>query len=420
MDSLLHDRYKVVSKIGRGGSSQVYLCLDNHIHKKWAVKRISRKGHEKALADREIENLKSLDYYLFPRISDAFSDENYIYIVTDYIEGRSLEEVIKNRNPLPEGLVLSYMKELIKGIIYLHSQSPPVLYLDMKPSNIILRPDGSLRLIDFGIATNLIEDFKGMGTPGYAAPEQYSNDAILTEKADVFAFAMTAYSLLTGEKPYRDYETQINCIKKSNISNQIKELLLASTEYQVSKRLGTDQVNFALTKIIGNGRRVKVMLIGLFLIAAVFCISTFSVASIIRSNESRRYAEQMVGQAEKYLINGEYSPLGLKIICGYLDGNFLDEETAEYFTYEVARNYFEIQQDYPSARRYFLRLNKEKYPEVEYFLRLCTAMTAFGNEEEINRCLEDFILYNRTVKDDEKRRKNEELIDFLKISGGNR
>ena len=76
MQSVLHERYHIVSRLGKGGTSQVYLCVDNHINKKWAIKKIKKNGLDLSLASREIENLKSLDYYLFTRITDAFSDEN--------------------------------------------------------------------------------------------------------------------------------------------------------------------------------------------------------------------------------------------------------------------------------------------------------------------------------------------------------
>lgn len=418
MRTVLHERYEVISELGKGGTSRVYLCIDNHIHKKWAIKQIDRHGIDLSVAEHEINNLKELDYYLFPRITDAFTEGNYIYIVTDYIDGKTLDQVLKERKHLPESVVIDYLKELIKGLLYLHSQSPPIFYLDMKPANIMLCADGRLKLIDFGIAQSAIEESLSLGTPGYAPPEQYIKGTALTEKADVFALAITAFTLLTGQKPYKNYDIQISCVKKSCISKHMKDILLKSLEYDESFRLSLKDFNSEISHYLGNDRKLKVITATLLLVSFVFCLSTGVVAGIFQENKKKEAAKKMVELSEMYIEDGEYTKEGIKIIRGYIDGNFLDSETAEYFTYEVARNLFEIQADYALAGRYFERLDCNKYPEVRYFLQLCKCMTSFSNEEDIADCIRDFREYNLTVRDKEKRAKNDELIKLIELSGG--
>lgn len=138
-------RYKCLAPIGKGGMSKVFLCIDNHIGKKWALKKISCKRFGRNLAQGEIDTLKGLDYPLFPRITDAWYEEDAICIVTDYIDGICMSEALKD-GPVPEDKALKYFVMLLKGIDYLHHKSPPILYLDMKPDNIMLKKDGEIVL----------------------------------------------------------------------------------------------------------------------------------------------------------------------------------------------------------------------------------------------------------------------------------
>lgn len=382
-------RYKCIKKIGQGGTSAVYLCVDNHINQKWAVKILYNSYYfdEKTnlnLIDTEIELLKSFDYYMFPRIVDAFSEDGYVGIVTDYIEGESLKSYIRREGPLPINVALGYFSELLRAIIYLHSQSPPILYLDMKPDNIMVKPDGTIRLIDFGIASSILLKSKSYGTVGYSPPEQYIKDGKLTEKADVFALAMTLYTMLTGIEPDKNLSTQINHIKRSKkIPKTIKDLIINCTKKDDKKRFSTKDIMLFL-----EGKKIRIKSVVptlLFTVITIFilCTTTYLVTEYIQKTNHKRYKTEMISRASRYIENGDYTNKGIKIICGYLDGNFLDDETAEYFTYEVAKNYYEVQKDYASARTYFSRLNKEKYPAVEEYIKRCDQMrkfTSFDNE----------------------------------------
>lgn len=411
---LLHGRYEIIRELGTGGMSQVYLCVDNHIKKPWAIKRIPYRNSDINIIEGEIKVLKELDYYMFPRITDAFKDDEAYYIVTDYIEGETLENIL----PLSEDIAIKYMRELADALMFLHAQSPPILYLDMKPSNIMVRGDGSIRLIDFGIAQSIIEPSKSLGTRGYAAPEQYTCNAILSGKTDVFALGMTLYSMLTGKRPFTSYSNQIDATKKSEkISRKMKNLILECIANDPENRVDIVEIKSRLNTFSKDLRRMKVFTFSIVLAATVLCV----LAGIISKEESIRdeknTSREMVKEISQYVDNGEYTKDGIRIICGYLDGNFLDEESSEYYTYVVARNLFEIQRDYTSAKRYFDRLNKEKYPECVYFSKICENMTGFScNDKEFSGCVHDFEMYNRTVLDKNRREKNNELINFIKLN----
>lgn len=381
--AFFYGRYKCIKKIGQGGMSSVFLCVDNNIHKKWAVKIIPCKKTEHFSVGSEIALLKSLDYYMFPRITDAFFKDDCIGIVTDYIEGETLDSYLKREGPLPINTALRYFEELLLSLDYLHSQNPGILYLDMKPDNIMIRPDGEIRLIDFGIAGSILLKGRSYGTIGYSPPEQYVTGQTLTEKTDIFALAMTLYSMLTGKRPLKDLSEQIELVKNSKtIPLFVRDLIIRCTNKNPEKRPNTSEILQALKNKTGTEKgalpiAIMMVVMTLLLSGAAICVYN----SYVRKKHEQ-YKDEMLKKAEEYLDNGEYTRRGLTIISGYLNGDFLDIETEDYYTFEVAKNYFEIQKDYASAEHYFSRLNKEKYPQAEEYLLLCKKMRAFDSDDE--------------------------------------
>lgn len=388
-----NDRYKVLKQIGKGGMSFVYLCVDKNIGKKWAIKCINYsnsksdgrkhlKSSNGCLAESEINLLKSLDYYMFPQIIDAFRQNNNIYIVTDYVEGENLESYLKREGPMPVNTALKYFEELLNALIYLHSRNPAILYLDMKPANIMLKPDGSIKLIDFGIAGSILLKSKSLGSIGYSPPEQYVAGSELSERTDMFALAMTLSSMLTGEKPDKDLQRQRELVSQSKeIPHFLKEIILSCTNEKVELRPYPEDVIKTLreNKARGVGSLPVCMVAGLVLLS-ITILSLFGVRAL-KQYKAVRYREEMLTKASEYIENGEYNLQGVKIICGYIDSRLLDDKTTDYFTYEVAKNYFDIQKDYGKARIYFKRLDLNIYPEAARYIRLCDGMRKFSDDE---------------------------------------
>lgn len=388
-----NDRYKVLKQIGKGGMSFVYLCVDKNIGKKWAIKCINYsnsksdgrkhlKSSNGCLAESEINLLKSLDYYMFPQIIDAFRQNNNIYIVTDYVEGENLESYLKREGPMPVNTALKYFEELLNALIYLHSRNPAILYLDMKPANIMLKPDGSIKLIDFGIAGSILLKSKSLGSIGYSPPEQYVAGSELSERTDMFALAMTLYSMLTGEKPDKNLQRQRELVSQSKeIPHFLKEIILSCINEKVELRPYPEDVIKTLreNKARGVGSLPVCMVAGLVLMS-ITILSLFGVRAL-KQYKAVRYREEMLTKASEYIENGEYNLQGVKIICGYIDSRLLDDKTTDYFTYEVAKNYFDIQKDYGKARIYFKRLDLNIYPEAARYIRLCDGMRKFSDDE---------------------------------------
>ena len=235
---ILNGRYRLERQIGQGGSSSVFLAEDILIGKKWAVKFIPRTGKLSGrLAGNETELMGTLNHRAFPQIVDAFRTEEGYYIVSDLIKGYDLRSFLRKENP-PLRQKCLYALKIISALKYLHDRRPPVLYLDLKPDNVMLCDDGELKLIDFGVAERLMEDRKrcgpgernvSFGTRGYAAPEQYTGEAF-DKRTDIFSFGMLFYSMLSLRDPDRDPFRQRRMIRDDgSIPRKIRKIILRCT-----------------------------------------------------------------------------------------------------------------------------------------------------------------------------------------------
>src|SRR4029078_8752829 len=175
-------RYYITRIIKEGGQGAVYETIGDD-GKVYAVKEMldrftNPKEREEALDrfEHEANLLKRLRHDRIPRIYADFKDEGRQYLAMDFVRGEDLEEVIKRQRAIPEEQALKWADQICDVLDYLHNQKPePIIFRDMKPSNIMVEPDGGVKLIDFGIAKVFQHAQRGtqIGTPGYAPPEQY-------------------------------------------------------------------------------------------------------------------------------------------------------------------------------------------------------------------------------------------------------
>lgn len=209
--SVIINKYEILKLIGRGGMSKVYLAMDIRLNKQWAVKEIEKKAYDKnnevviQSAIAEANMIKKLDHPSLPRIVDIIDNGNVIYVVMDYIEGEALSKVVDEYGAQPQDIVIEWAMQLCDVLDYLHTRTPPIIYRDMKPGNIMLKPDGNIKLIDFGIAREYKEknlaDTVSLGTRGYAAPEQFGGKGQTDARTDIYCLGVTLYHLITGQNP---------------------------------------------------------------------------------------------------------------------------------------------------------------------------------------------------------------------------
>ena len=237
-------RYRIDSELGRGGTSVVYLATDLHLGKQWAVKVIRCEGTEASLLE-EVELMKRLDHPALPRIVDVLEEEGMLLLVMDYVKGETLASLLKRDGPFGEDTVRGWMYRLAAVLDYLHKQDPPVIYRDMKPANVIRKPDGSLILLDLGIAREYKhdreQDTRALGTKGYAPPEQYGR-AQTDIRSDIYSLGMTAAELLTGCPPDKDpylYKTHPFRKLRPEISKEFDTILNRCLAFSPKDRYGS-------------------------------------------------------------------------------------------------------------------------------------------------------------------------------------
>lgn len=208
--SIIDGKYKILNKIGQGGMSVVYLAMNERANKQWAIKEVRKDGVKDydvvcqgLIAETDI--LKRLNHPHLPSIIDVIDRDDTFLIVMDYIEGKSLDHWLKKDGAQPQEKVVEWAKQICDVLGYLHSRKPPIIYRDLKPANVMLKPDGQIMIIDFGTAREFketsIEDTSCLGTQGYAAPEQYGGHGQTDARTDIYTLGATMYHLLTGHNP---------------------------------------------------------------------------------------------------------------------------------------------------------------------------------------------------------------------------
>lgn len=207
----IDDKYEILKMIGQGAMSKVYLAMDKRLNKQWAIKEIEKRAKDKnneiviqsAIAEANL--IKQLDHPAIVRIVDIIDNGNVIYIIEDYIEGENLSTILENNGAQPQELVIEWAMQICEALEYLHTRKPPIIYRDMKPANVMLKPDGNIKVIDFGIAREYknqsLADTVSLGTKGYAAPEQFGGKGQTDARTDVYCLGVTLYHLLTGQNP---------------------------------------------------------------------------------------------------------------------------------------------------------------------------------------------------------------------------
>lgn len=191
-------KYRILGFLGKGGMGSVYLAENINVGNKWAIKEIMLTSNRRVDLMVEPEILKRLNHPHLPRIVDVIRTPDSIYIIEDYFEGQSLQQVLENRQLCSEANVVKWCRQLAEILIYLHNLKPiPIIYSDLKPGNIIIDTSLNLKLVDFGIAreTSGISSQGAFGSRGYAAPEQYRG--VYDERTDIYSFGATFYHVLT-------------------------------------------------------------------------------------------------------------------------------------------------------------------------------------------------------------------------------
>jgi serine/threonine protein kinase len=208
---ILQNRYRIEGVLGQGGMGTVYLAKDIRLDDRLCVVKELRddfylsEDKQRALTffDREARMLARLKQGNIVQVSDYFTEQGKYFLVMEYVDGENLHSIMQKREaePFEENQVVSWAIEICDVLSYLHAQDPPVIYRDLKPSNIMINAEGQLKLVDFGIARKIEADDENtrVVSAGYSPPEQYWGAANI--QSDIYALGATMYFLLTGHDP---------------------------------------------------------------------------------------------------------------------------------------------------------------------------------------------------------------------------
>src|SRR6516164_10738855 len=268
--TIIGSRYRVVRALGGGGMKLVYLAEDLRLAaRKCALAEMvdsftSVEAQKQAITafQREADMLAQLSNEHIPRVFDRFSDGNHHFLVMEYIDGSTLEEQIKQHGgKLQPEEVVEVALQVLDTLDYLHHLQPPVIYRDLKPSNIMVTGDGLAKLIDFGIARLFqpLSNATMIGTQGYAPPEQYRGK--VETRSDIYALGATMHHAISGRDPAVEAPFSFPSLQKlcPDVDTRLSTTIDQALAYDVASRVSdAAEFKFRLLRIKNDASRGSV------------------------------------------------------------------------------------------------------------------------------------------------------------------
>ncbi|WP_204189737.1 Stk1 family PASTA domain-containing Ser/Thr kinase [Mammaliicoccus sciuri] len=251
---IIAGRYEFVKYLGGGGMSNVYLAKDKILNRDVAVKVINIPPYEKEKAvvrfEREVQNTTILSHSNVVNVLDVEEDDNCYYLVMEYIEGPTLKEYLCKEGKLSADEAVEMTLQILKGIAHAHHHR--IIHRDIKPQNILMTKNGTLKILDFGIAralseTALTETNHVMGSVQYLSPEQAKGQST-DESSDIYSIGIVLYELLTGHPPFngetpvsvaiKHIQEELPSIRKErpSIPQSIENVIMKATRKEKSQR----------------------------------------------------------------------------------------------------------------------------------------------------------------------------------------
>src|SRR6476646_10344923 len=207
IDQVFDGRYRVVRKLGTGGMANVYLAEDQELGRSVAIKMLDeRHSQDEQFVERfrrEAKNAAGLPHTNIVSIYDRGQAEGTYYIAMEYLEGRTLKELLVTRGPTPLAVAIDYARQILSALGFAHRHG--IVHRDLKPHNVVVAPDGRLKVTDFGIArsgtSQMTETGSIIGTAQYLSPEQ-AKGAPVTPASDIYSVGIGLYEMITGSVPF--------------------------------------------------------------------------------------------------------------------------------------------------------------------------------------------------------------------------
>lgn len=213
INEVVGGRYVVCEMLGKGGFSFVYRVKDMQTGMEYAMKNYfssnpADQGKLLEGLERELNVLKNTSHPNLPKIYDLIKENDSFFLIMEIVKGENLKSIVDRKGPLKKKEIKHVMKQVCSGLYYLHSLEPPIVYRDLKPSNIVMDESGVVKLVDFGIAKRYSKEIelseRAFGSKGFAAPEQFGDKKGFSiyntdTRTDVYGIGTTLYYLKTGK-----------------------------------------------------------------------------------------------------------------------------------------------------------------------------------------------------------------------------
>lgn len=339
-------RYKVKGRLGEGGFGNVYLAEDTLLKSTWAIKETKLNDDVSyAALKAEISVLSRVSHPGIVRITDVFRSNGHIYIVMDHVKGMNLKEILQKKKKIPEKLLFGWCTEICDAVSYLHHMDPPVILRDLKPQNIMVRPDGHMVLIDFGAALRSGADAGfSFASRKYASPEQLDGKEA-DIKSDIYALGRVIDDVTGKNKPFGAKAV----IKRATMQNP-------RFRYKSVKSMRRDII---LCRHAGK--------IILFAITLIIC----GLFIISKAKQSTEEVNEIAAKEQTALRSYEQG-----LLC-----------------------FYELN-DYKACENYLKDVPKEEYPETDYYIELSEILSDRKTDpSSLSKVLATFEEYNEnTVK----------------------
>lgn len=290
-NDIITNTYDILEEIGRGSGGTVYKAYHKRLHKVVVLKKINNPGRSAIRNRQEADILKNLHHTYLPQVLDFFETDEGIFTVMSYIPGKSLKELMKEGRKFSRNELLKWSLQLCSALNYLHTQMIPIVHGDIKPSNIMLKPDGDVCLIDFNISFFLDENTVLGYTDGYTSPEQYmavsarrtraASKIVINDKADIYSVGATLYFLATGLRR-SDFNSDVNMEKLTDaLGKPFAEIIKKATESDPAKRFeSAAQMFYALQGIPKKDKRYRKLLLRQKIFIAALCAMAVLFAAV--------------------------------------------------------------------------------------------------------------------------------------------
>lgn len=342
---LIADTYKLIGQIGSGGGSVIYLAEHLRLHKLLVLKADKRMLSKKPnVLRREVDALKNLNHSAIPQVYDFIEEDGTVYTVMDYIDGESFDKPLRRGERFSQDQVISWACQLLEALVYLHNRPPHgILHADIKPSNVMLTPQGDVRLIDFNIALALGEEGAiAVGRSfGYASPEHYGLDyssadrtqdtashaktilesvpeassswrtsgrkaVMLDLRSDIYSMGATLYHILTGLRPSQNAD-EVTPISERTYSSAVAGIIMKAMNPSPDLRWqSAKEMLYAFEHLRENDPRVKRH--KRTIVVTTILLSLLCIAGIFASFVGLKQMEQL----QNMYVLAEYSGNALR------------------------------------------------------------------------------------------------------------